>query len=83
MLAGEWKPTEKFGPNENGAAGAGTFSIRNGKEGHYPGFYCGSMQPVGCGEAGIGTWEGKDLVFESATRGPSGTIQMKQRFSGI
>jgi hypothetical protein len=112
VLAGEWKTTEKFGPNENGAAGAGTFSIRkgpggnslivdytsqskmgpysssriiywDGKEGHYRGFYCDSLQPVGCGEVGTGAWEGKDLVFESTSRGPNGPLQMRQRFSRI
>jgi len=49
----------------------------------YRAFYCDSLQPDGCGEAGIGRWRGKDLVFESATQGPSGTLQMTQTFSNI
>lgn len=53
------------------------------KEGHYRAFYCDSLQPIGCGESGSGTWEGKDLVFETTSPGPDGPIQMKQRFSGI
>ena len=55
----------------------------DGREGYYRAFYCDSMQPIGCGEAGTGRWEGKDLVFESTTKGPSGPVQMKQRFSDI
>jgi hypothetical protein len=55
----------------------------DGHEGHYRAFYCDSLQPIGCGEAGTGRWEGKDLVFESTTQGPGGPIQMKQRFSDI
>lgn len=46
-------------------------------------FYCDSLQASGCGEAGTGTWEGQDLVFESTSKGPSGPIQMRQRFSEI
>ena len=53
------------------------------KESHYRAFYCDSLQPIGCGESGTGTWQGKDLVFESTSPGPNGPIQMKQRFSGI
>lgn len=112
VLAGEWKTTEKFGPNENGMTGAGTFSIHkgpggnslildytsqskmgpysssriiywDGTEGHYRGFYCDSLQPIGCGEAGTGSWDGNDLVFESTSKGSSGPVRMRQRFSGI
>lgn len=53
------------------------------KSGLYRVFYCDSLQPIGCGEGGTGTWEGNDLVFESTGRGPGGPIQMKQRFSDI
>jgi hypothetical protein len=49
----------------------------------YQAFYCDSLQPSGCGEAGSGTWAGQDLVFESTTEGPGGPIKMRQRFSEI
>ena len=49
----------------------------------YRAFYCDSLQPGGCGEAGSGSWEGQDLVFESTSEGPSGPIKMSQRFSEI
>jgi len=55
----------------------------SGREGNYRAFYCDSLQPTGCGEAGTGRWEGKDLVFESTTQGPAGVLQMVQRFSNI
>jgi hypothetical protein len=55
----------------------------DGRSGFYRAFYCDSLQPAGCSEAGTGKWEGKDLVFESTTDGPNGPIQMKQRFSDI
>lgn len=51
--------------------------------GLYRAFYCDSLQPTGCGEAGGGSWEGKDLVFESTTEGPGGVLHLRQRFSGI
>jgi hypothetical protein len=54
------------------------------REGNYRAFYCDSLQPAGCGEAGTGRWEDKDLVFESMTQGsPGGALQMVQRFSNI
>lgn len=49
----------------------------------YRAFYCDSLQPGGCGEAGSGSREGQDLVFESTSEGPSGPIEMSQRFSEI
>jgi hypothetical protein len=55
----------------------------DGRSGLYRAFYCDSLQPVGCSEAGTGKWEDKDLVFESTTDGPNGPMQMKQRFSQI
>ncbi len=55
----------------------------DGRAGDYRTFYCDSLQPGGSGEAGTGRWEGKDLVFESTTEAPSGSIQMIQRFSDI
>lgn len=53
------------------------------RTGGYRAFYCDSLQAGGCGEAGTGRWEGKDLVFESTTEAPNGPIQMIQRFSDI
>jgi hypothetical protein len=49
----------------------------------YQAFYCDSMQPRGCGEAGSGTWEGQDLVFESTSQGHGGPIKMREGFSEI
>lgn len=49
---------------------------------HYKAFYCDSLQPAGCGEAGEGTWEGGNLVFNSTTHGPDGPLKMKQTLSG-
>ena len=112
VLAGEWKTTEKFEADRNGATGLGVFSIRSGPGGNslildytsqstmgrysstriiywdrqadrYQAFYCDSMQPRGCGEAGNGTWEGQDLVFESTSEGPSGPIKLRECFSEI
>ena len=55
----------------------------NRKADRYQAFYCDSLQPSGCGEAGSGTWAGQDLVFESTSEGPSGPIKMRQCFSEI
>jgi hypothetical protein len=49
----------------------------------YHAFYCDSLQPSGCGEAGSGTWKGQDLVFESTSEGPGGPIKLRQCFSEI
>lgn len=49
----------------------------------YQAFYCDSMQPRGCGEAGSGAWEGQDLIFESTSQGHSGPIKMRESFSDI
>jgi hypothetical protein len=51
--------------------------------GRYRAFYCDSLQPSGCGEAGNGFWEDQDLVFESTSEGPTGPIKISQRFSEI
>jgi hypothetical protein len=53
------------------------------RAGRYRGFYCDSLQPIGCGEAGDGKWDGNDLMFVSSTDGPKGPIQLTQRFSRI
>ena len=55
----------------------------DGRADDYKAFYCDSLQPGGCGGAGTGKWEGKDLVFESTTKGHRGSIQVNERFSDI
>jgi hypothetical protein len=49
----------------------------------YQAFYCDSMHPRGCGEAGSGTWEGQDLVVESTSEASGGAIKMRECFSEI
>jgi hypothetical protein len=49
----------------------------------YRAFYCDSLQPGGCGDAGAGSWDGADLVFNSTTEGPNGTFHTVERFSDI
>lgn len=53
------------------------------REREYRSFYCDSLQPIGCGEAGSGRWEGNDLTFESMIHESGNTVPIKEQFSHV
>ena len=49
----------------------------------YKGVWCDNLDASGCGEVGIGNWEGANLVFNNEMTLPEGKMRIRETFSNI